>query len=953
MTETARAPGTKSAATGYHTKLIEVALPLEAINQASAEEKLIRYEHPSTLHLWWARRPLAACRAVLFAQLVDDPSAVPEEFPTEEEREAERQRLFRIIEELVKWENSTNEAVLMAARREIARSVARTAGVPGPDTNDDVWRILREHAPPVLDPFCGGGSIPLEVQRLGLEARASDLNPVAVLITKAMIEIPPKFAGMPPVNPRDRDRGMGAAWKGAAGLAADVRYYGEWMREEAERRIGHLYPKVTLPPEQGGGEATVIAWLWARTVACPNPACRARMPLVHSFALSTKKGKETWVEPLVDREAKTVRFEVRSGKGTVPDGTKQRGQSKCLVCGTVMSDAQVREQARAFGLDQQLLAVVADSRRGRVYISPNNAVLPGVRPPNVTWLEQPLPDNPRWFSPPGYGLPTYGDLFTPRQLIALTTFSDLVAEARERVLVDARAAEASEGHALREGGESAAVYADAVTTYLGFAVDRCVDYWSSLVRWQSANQQLSNTFGRQALPMLWDFAEANPFSGKGGSAANLSAWTFQSIERLRVRPAGSVRQVDASMAAISKSPAVVSTDPPYYDNISYADLSDFFYVWLRRSLRSVYPELFRTLLVPKAEELVATPYRFDGNKRRAQNFFEQGLGKAFERMHDAEDRDYPLTVYYAFKQAESGEGDNAAASTGWETMLSGLLRAGFSISGTWPMRSELANRMIASGTNALASSIVLVCRPRPADAPLATRRELTAALRAELPKAIATLQRESIAPVDLAQASIGPGMSVFSRYARVLEADGSPMSVRTALQIINQELDRVLAEQEGEMDPDTRFCVAWFDQYGMKTAKYGEADVLARAKDTSVEGLVRAGVLEAKGGQVRLLGRDELDPDWDPRTDSRLTDWECCQHLIRALAQGEAEAAALAVRMGRDKAETARLLAYRLFTICDRRKWSEEALAYDGLAASWSGVQVKMTERPIEQGTLI
>ena len=905
----------------FKKKLIEVALPLEAINKESAREKSIRHGHPSTLHLWWARRPLATCRAVIFASLVDDPSAHPEKFPGEEAQEAERQRLFRIIEELVKWDNSTNETVLAAARAEIMRS---TDGDP----------------PPFLDPFCGGGSIPLEAQRLGLEAHASDLNPVALLITKALIEIPPKFAGLPPVNPESRIQRGAFDWSRAEGLAEDVRHYGRWMREEAERRVGHLYPKVGLPNEHGGGDATVIAWLWARTVRCPNPACGAEMPLVRSFALSTKSGRQARVVPVVDAEAKTVSFEMKTGAGVVEEGTKQRGRSRCLFCGKDnISDADLRHQSLAHGLGAQLMAVVADGPHGRIYVAPDGLdERVSAEPSDTTWLEQALPENPRWFSPPGYGLGEYRDLFTDRQLVVLTTLSDLVAEARRRVLRDATAAwtNLSETSSVEA---TASTYADAVATFLAFGVDKAATTNSALATWQTYPPRLTQVFSRQALPMAWDFAEANPFSGAAGDYYLAAGSLAEVIERLPCGTVGTVLQRDAASGVpeCGRAP-LISTDPPYYDNIGYADLSDYYYVWLRRCLRDVYPEIVSTLLVPKRQELVANPYRFGGDRSKAEAFFEDGLEKAFKHVRDRAGA-YPITVYYAFKQAEStDEGlGMSVASTGWEKMLTGLLDTGLSIVGTWPMRTELTTSL-KKGIGALASSVVLVCRPRLISAPLATRQEFLGALRAELPEALKTLQHGNVAPVDLAQASIGPGMAVFSRYSKVMETDGSQMSVRTALALINQALDEILSEQEGEFDADTRWAIVWFEQYGFEPGPFGDADNMCRAKNTSVQGMVEAGASEAKGGKVRLLRRDELEEDWDPATDRRLTVWEMTQQLIRRLDEGEAAASALARRLGAN-AQVARDLAYRLYLVCERKKWAQDALAYNALVVAWPQIQ--------------
>ncbi len=933
----------------YRKKLIEVALPLEAINKESAREKSIRHGHPSTLHLWWARRPLAACRAVLFAQMVDDPSSLLDEFPTEEAQETERQRLFRIIEELVKWGNTTNEAVLHAARVEIARSAARnhSLSLPHSMTPAEVAAALKQYAPPVLDPFAGGGSIPLEAQRLGLEAHARDLNPVAVLINKALIEIPPKFAGLPPINPESREKYLHKEWKGAEGLAEDVRYYGNWMRNEAWKRIGLFYPKVHLPKGYGNSETTVIAWIWARTVICPNPACRARIPLVRTFRLSTKKGKEVWAEPIIDRTAKMVRFEIRQGNGAL-EGTVNRQGAICVACGTPAGFAYIRSEGKSGRMGTQLIAIVAQGPHGRVYLSSMLDHIKAADEARSIWEpDQELQGKCR-VNVSLYGMNTFGDLFTSRQLVALTTFSDLIQRAREKVLADAIAAGLpADGVALNDGGTGANTYADAVATYLALAVDRSVDRNSTICSWDSSPKMeaLRNTFARQAIPMIWDFAEGNPFSASSGNWMNNVEWVSMVIDRARSTLCGYASQQDAMATINGTAPSLISTDPPYYDNIGYADLSDFFYVWLRRSLSGIYPDLFGTVLVPKAQELVATPYRFDGSKERARRFFEDGLSRAFTRMRDSGCADYPQTVYYAFKQSETESDDNnhiggaiSSTSTGWETMLEGLLRSNFSITGTWPMRSEMSNRPVASGTNALASSIVLVCRPRPMDATLTTRRDFLNALKRELPKALRDLQHGNIAPVDLAQAAIGPGMAVFSRYSKVLESDGTAMRVHTALQLINQTLDEVLAEQEGEYDADTRWAVAWFEQYGIEEGPYGIAETLSKAKNTAVGALVEAGILRAQGGKVRLLRRNEFSSDWNPTTAKRLTVWEVTQRLIRALQeQGDAGAAAILDHVGA-YGEIARDLAYRLYTVCERKKWADEALAYNSLVVEWSDI---------------
>ncbi len=933
-------------------KLIEVALPLEAINKASAREKSIRHGHPSTLHLWWARRPLAAARAVIFAQMVDDPSSLPDLFPTEEEQQKERERLFRIIEDLVQWDNTTNEAVLERARAEIwkswRRACAENAGHPRAKELFDPHKLPAFH-----DPFAGGGALPLEAQRLGLEAYASDLNPVAVLINKAMIEIPPRFAGRPPVNPDARKERVLIAreWKGAQGLAEDVRYYGRWMRGEAEKRIGHLYPPIEVTAEMAkdrpdlesyvGQKLTVIAWLWARTVKSPNPAfAKVDVPLASTFMLSTKAGRQAYVEPVV--EEGDYRFAVRVGRPKDPEraknGTKlSRGANfLCVMSGTPIAGDYIKAEGKAGRIGARLMAIVAEGQRGRVYLTPTTAHEEAARnakpewKPDVEFFQQAL-----GFRVGNYGMTKWSDLFTDRQLVALTTFSDLVGEAMQQVRRDALVAGLSDDRCpLREDGIGASAYSEAVAVYLGFALSRAADRGSSICSWDSSPKMeaLRNTFGRQAIPMVWDFAEGNLFSESSGNWINNIDWAVKAIEKLAAKHSGYAEQADAATSSAAHG-TVISTDPPYYDNVGYADLSDFFYIWLRRSLRNTYPELFATVAVPKAEELVATPYRH-GSKDKAEAFFLGGMTRAMHRIVEQAHPAFPITIYYAFKQSE-GETESGTASTGWETFLDAMICAGFGISGTWPTRTELANRMRGMESNALASSIVLVCRKRAAVAPTATRREFVSALKAELPAALRRLQEGNIAPVDLAQAAIGPGMAVYTRFAKVCDAEGKPVPVREALALINQVLDETLAAQEGDFDADSRFALAWFEQHGFSDGDFGTADVLARAKNTSVEGLREAGILESKRGKVRLLKPSELPEDWDPATDSRLTHWESVHHLIRALEGGGESAASVLVGKLGTKADTARELAYRLYTLCERKKRAAEALSYNGLVQSW------------------
>ncbi|MCY4103457.1 MAG: DUF1156 domain-containing protein [bacterium] len=1074
---------------GYKPKLIEVALPLAAINAEAAREKSIRHGHPSTLHLWWARRPLAAARAVIWASLVDDPSG--DESLTAVEQEVARARLFGILEQLVKWENSNNPDVLAKARAEIDR-------------------CFPDGPPAILDPFAGGGAIPLEAQRLGLRALAGDLNPVATLINKAMIEVPPRFAGRPPVHPdlqgtlggyrpsegseesvagpvggpsagapggiappagptrpptaRSPSAGSsGGAWVRAQGLAADVEAYGQWMRDEAQRRIGHFYPDAAGP---NGEKLTPIAWIWARTVESPDPAWSGHVPLVASWVLANKPNKpKVWIEPVIDRETQTISYEIREGaepthelgddaqhglagsdeirEGGEPthERTVVRGNGRCIATGAAIPGDYIKSEGRAGRMGHQLMAVVAEGEAGREYCAPTDAdsrTDPGVK---AQWQPQAsLPDRGLGFRVQPYGLDEWWKLFSPRQLVALTTFSDLLGEVREQVVADAlacgfadrpvgndsggtgaalgdrsggphvgpddrhppdryppdrhsgggrnpesagasavsfspdptdrhvvgpadrhppdrhsgggrnpesagasavssspdRAAGPSGGAAgagrrLREGGSGAAAYADAVVTYLAFAVDRLADRNSTICTWDSGYVKIRNTFSRQAIPMTWDFAECNPFSDSTGNWMGAVEWIRKALEHLPASVSGEVSQRDARARVGESRGAVVSTDPPYYDNVGYADLSDFFYVWLRRNVAGVWPDECATLKTPKAEEIIADPDRHVG-QTGAEVHFESGMAAFMAAVAQHQPAGAPATVYYAYKATETKQGE--VRTTGWETFLQAVLDAGLQVNATWPMRTELANRMRGLGSNALASSVVLACRPRDASAPLATRREFSGALRAELPEAVRVLQSGNVSPVDLAQSAIGPGMRVFSRYAKVLEADGSAMRVPAALALVNEVLGEILHGAEAELDAPSRFALAWFGSFGWNPASSGDADNLARAKGTSLGGIAESGIGEARAGEFRLFERSELAPDWTPAGDARLTVWEATQYLVAALGRSEGEASALLRQLG-GYGDRARQLAYLLYAKSDEQGWAAEAAAYNTLIAAW------------------
>jgi putative DNA methylase len=910
----------------YRRKLIEVALPLEAISEASVYEKFIRLGHPNVLHQWWSRKPLASSRAILFASLVDDPS---EYLTGETAIHEERERLFAILEQLVQWENIEDETLLEKVRLEIARSVARSKGLDLPVGRAAILKFLNQQAPPVLDPFAGGGSIPLEAQRLGLRAYASDLNPVAVLINKTMIEIPVRFNGRSAVHPKKDDvqLRLRSQADGIEGLAEDLRYYGNWVQSESVQRIGWLYPPVKIPGANGGTSVTVVAWLWVRTAKCPNPACGASMPLASKWELSEKKGKETWVQPVVDRSVNPpkIHFTIATGKGIHPERTVDRRGAICLACNTPVPLEYIREEGKAGRIGLQMIAIAGDAPKGRYYSQPLPDHIQIADQAPISWKpEQSIPSGMA-SNVTNYGLATFADLFMPRQLAALNVLSDLIHEVHERVQADAiQAGWTNDGVSLAEGGAEALAYADAVVTYLAFAFSKTLNRSNAFVPWGIAVECPVNLFSRQTIPFIWDFAESNVIAGPSGSFSSMLENTIKGLEKTAICYPGTglAFQSDAIAAGDGLPAPIISTDPPYYDVIPYSDLSDFFYVWLRRLLGDIYPNLFSTLLTPKANELIADSIRA-GGEEKAKSFFEQGMIQVFSHFYRVANPDYPLTVYYAYKQQEE-KGGGREASTGWETILTGIIHSGFTITGTWPIRTERAMKMASIDSNVLASSIVLVCRQRSVDAPSASRRNF-----------LMELQQGNIAPVDLAQAAIGPGMSVYSRYSQVLEADGTPMTVRTALGLINQALDEFLTEQEGAFDPDTRWALSWFEQYGFEDGPFGQAEILSKAKNTSVGVLEQAGLLDARAGKVRLLRRDQLPTEWIPSNDKYLTVWEATQYLIWALDKcGEQAAAQLLAKFG-PTGESSRDLAYRLYVLCERKKWAQEAMACNMLVVAW------------------
>lgn len=884
----------------YKKKLIEVALPLEAINKACAYEKMPGIgPHPRGIHLWWARRPLAAARAIIWASLIDDPSSHPEIYKTDEEQTIERNRLFNILSELVKWENTNNSEVLNMAKEEIKKSI-------GVDT------------PALLDPFAGGGAIPLEAQRLGLKAIGSDLNPVAVMINKAMIELVPMFSGHQPVNP-ESSRLMAKDWDGVSGLVEDFCYYSEWMKNKASEIIGHLYPKIT---DDNGIKQNVISWIWTRTVKCPNPACGCEMPLASTLVLSKRKGKAAYISPEV-RDNK-IYYNVKYGTDAPESPKIARGKFKCICCGSPVSSSYIKTEGKLKRIGTQLMAIVAEGKNGRVYLSPTADHIKVAACLEPNWIPEGKLYGKAGDQLPLYGYNDFSELFTNRQLTSLTTFSKLIPATIDKIVGD--------------GGDLK--YAETIGVFLAFAIDRMADFSTSFSRWSVSNEKAMNMFSKQAIPMTWDFPEVNILANSVGGFSTITQFIANCLRTLPLGEPGEINQHDAQTDNGLRN-IMVSTDPPYYDNISYADLSDFFYVWLRKNLKDYFPNLFHTMLVPKAEELVASTYRFNGNKKKAHEFFEDGMLKTFTQINTYVREDIPTTVYYAYKQSDQDE-ENNIASTGWETMLSAIIQSGFAITGTWPLRSEQTYRAISMNANALASSIVLVCRKRTSNAPICTRRDFINALKRELKPALNKLQESNIAPVDLSQSAIGPGIGVYSRYSSVLEADGTPMTVRSALQIINQELDLFFTEQDGELDRDSRFCVDLYTQYAFNNVKFGEADVLARAKNTSVEKLAAHGILYAEKGIVRLYTREEISEKMESKERNI---WLLTQQMTKALEKdGVSGAAKIVADIFTSEPEHGKALAYRLFQIAERKGWAGEAYAYNSLVIAWPDIQMKAAE---------
>ena len=869
-------------------KLIEAAIPLDAINAACKADKQKAVGTIRNLHKWFAPMPLPAWRALLFAALVDD---------ADDERE--RDRLMRIIEDLMRGGAEPPPAeVLERARQEIAKS----------------WPA---GTPVIADPFCGGGSTLVEAQRLGCETYGSDLNPIPVVMSKLLTELLPPLAGMGPLHPTDGRFGLLSG--PYDGVAADVRYYAKRASDAVKSEIGEWL--------ESDSDGIPTAWIWARSVLCPNPACGVETVLATTWSLSKKAGAERWIEPVVD--GTEISFRV-SGPHGQPQAAPKSGRGAnfvCLRCEATLDEKYIARQGLAGGLGTRMLAVIerrADQRVYRAATAQDEEIARGVpsvdHPPEVR-----LPANPRWFSPPLFGLATQADLYTPRQLLVLDRFASAVAASFDEIRQD--------------GGDERR--AKAIVAILGMVVAKLAQFNSSQVRWNTGGNNASGrpeaAFGRHDVPMTWDFVEVNPFGSAVGDFRQLTDLTIRALSYVPASGRGTVEQRDARTALDGRRDVLIATDPPYFDQIGYADLSDYFYVWHRRALRGVFPDIFATVAAPKEGELIALGTRHGGDRARAKRYFIDGFSQVFEHLGGAQHPDVPMLIVYAFKErAKSKAGDEI--SPGWEAILDALVHSGAEIIGTWPINATGSTRLIGIGTNALATYVVLVCRPRERSAPRITKSELTRLLKARLAGSVAELQKANIAPVDLAQVVIGPGMQVYSRHSAVIETDGSPLRVADALGLINRTLAEVLDEQEGDLDPDSRWAVTWYDDHGFDTAAFGKADQLARAKGIAVDSLVEAGIVTSGAGKVALIGRDAFREGWDPATDRRATAWEAVQYLVRSLAEGgERAAAELYARLG-GLADPARELAYRLFQIAEKKGRTEEAIAYNGLVTSWSEI---------------
>jgi putative DNA methylase len=860
-------------------KLIEVALPLTAISAASKADKDRKTGTVRSVHKWFAPMPGPAIRALVLASVLDD----------SEDPQA-RLKDLSLIESMVPADGG-------APREEDLRRVRARLR-------------QQDELPTIIDPFCGGGSTLVESQRLGLAAIGSDLNPVPTLISKILAELVPQFRDQSPLAP---DSGRLPVLDTYGGVLHDLQYYAKLIQERVYKAVASAYPP---------GTDSFVAWLWCRTVPCPNPACGRTAPLYGLTHLSKLKRDYAYLVPQVTEHG--VVHRVATGPGVPQPPSKQAGKSRfiCLACTTPFDQRYIRQQAQQGKMGLQLLADVRAVDGRRVY-SADTPAAGGFGSPGM--VEIPLVGKAA-MNVGLYGISTLAGLFTSRQAATLESFAAEIGRVQEDIAA--------------AGGSSA--YVSVLQGLLSLALGKLAQSNCALVRWRidsrSGSAKAEPAFGTQAVPMLWDFAETNPFGASVGSWMLQVDGVAAAVRTLpKSGPPASVSLAAAQdMAPGREAHALLITDPPYFDQIQYADISDFFYYFHRAALREAFPALYGTVTTPKSVELVANPWRHGGDADAARDHFVVGFQQALASLSKTTDPDLPKVVVYAAAQDEHG--DDRAPSTAWESLLEAIVLAGLMVVATWPIFATGTTRQIGQGANALASYVVLVLRPRPEEAETVNRRAFLAALAAELPAALASLRHVAIPPMDLPQATIGPGMAVFTRYRQVMEPNGRSMSVGTALALINQVLDEVLTEQEGDFDSDTRFCLKWFSQYGWEEASSGTADSLARAANTSVAALDRGGVFRARAGRARLLAPAELSAGWDPVSDLRTSVWEGVVRIAQALEALGADEAARLMSAARQRIDldAARELTYLLYSICEKRGWTQTAALFNGLGTSWS-----------------
>ena len=898
----------------YKKKLIEVAMPLNSINKACDYEKKPGIgPHPRGIHHWWARRPHTAARAFLFAQLIDDPISRPEDFKTEEDQKQERKRLMSIIEKLSEWKSNNNDKFFFEIRSELKKSIG----------ND---------FPIILDPFSGGCTIPLEGKRMGLEVHGSDLSAVSTILGKSMIEINELFQNMPPLNPNGNLKNH---YRGFEGLAEDFKYYGFEVIKNCKQKLKSNYETENIKDNRYKN-SDIVAWIWTNTVASPDPSLNGlHVPLVKSFDLVTSRGNRVWIKPLVqgDRYSFRVLSELDGCKYEKIEGTIGRHGGRCIVSGSAITLDYIRNEGKKGLLSQKLMAVCVKGKGRKNYFSPplnyeKNIFLNS----KIEYINCPIEHWPGSTNCVVYGRTKFQDLFSSRQLNSLIQFSLEIKKIEKQIFNEIK-------NKLELYTKEKKINLDLVSkeylklimTFLAFTLSRALDFNNMHCRWSASNEKIMQLFARGAIPMCWDFGEANLFEDVVGGFPKIIDYQAKCIETLFVNNGkGRIIQSDAREAVIPKN-SILNTDPPYYDNIPYSNLADFFHVWLKKTIGHLYPDELSTLSSPKETELVANQFRF-GGKELADKTFLDGMTFVINRYTNFCNKDYPLVIYYAFKQSEIE--NHGIFSPGWDSFLTALISTGLQVVQTWPARTESSTRIRALGYNALATSVIVVCRKRDNVTKTISKHEFIRQLKTELPRAISDLKAANISPADIPQSSIGPGIGIFSRYQAVLENDDSHMSVKTALQLINREL----GDEEGEYDSETSFAITWFEQNGFNVGDFGSANNIANAKGISVNTLVHSGVAQSSGGKFSLLDRESLEDDWDPTTDKNLTIWECCQYLIKTMEnKGEFETAKLIKQMGSRRADSAKELAYTLYDIAaNKRKDANEATAYNGLIAVWS-----------------